>query len=208
MSAYSNLMWHMLVQVMIVVFLVVAVSGLGVGVGLILSSQKTSQLFHGLNRWFSTRHALKAVEIPHGTDAFAHQYQRWLAGGFVLGGLIAAFGLVAAVDVVAVSKIVAEKRAAAFVAVLIDCARWFLVVGSLAGVVVGAMLLFYPNAEVTLERFTNKWVSSRRVVRNWDDMHMNLDVLVEAHPVPAGWLLACTSAAAMLCAVFMLVRYY
>jgi len=33
-------------------------------------------------------------------------------------------------------------------------------------------------------------------------------VLVEAHPVPAGWLLACTSAAAMLCAVFMLVRYY
>jgi len=30
---------------MIVVFLVVAVSGLGVGVGLILSGQRTSQLF-------------------------------------------------------------------------------------------------------------------------------------------------------------------
>jgi hypothetical protein len=50
--------------------------------------------------------------------------------------------------------------------------------------------------------------ASRRVVRNWDDMHMNLDMLVEAHPAPAGWLLACTSAAAVLCAVFMLVRYY
>jgi hypothetical protein len=83
-----------------------------------------------------------------------------------------------------------------------------MIVGSLAGVVVGATLLFYPNAEVTLERFTNKWVSSRRVVRNWDDMNLTLDLLFEAHPAPAGWLLACTSAAAVLCAVFMLVRYY
>jgi hypothetical protein len=49
---------------------------------------------------------------------------------------------------------------------------------------------------------------SRRVVRGWDDLHVSLDRLVEAHPVPAGWLLACTSAAAALCAVVMLVRYF
>lgn len=208
MGALGNLMWHIVVQVMIVLFLVVAVSGLGVGVGLILSSQRTSQLFHGLNRWFSTRHALKAVEVPHETDRVAHRYQRWLAGGFVLGGLIAIFGLVAAVDVVALSKIFAARRAAGFVAVVLDCARWFLIVGSAAGVVVGAMLLFYPDAESRLETFTNRWVSSRRVVRSWDDMHLTLDLLVEAHPIPAGWLLACTSAAAVFCAVFMLVRYY
>ena len=208
MGAYSNVMWQVLVQVLIVVFLVVSISGLAVGVGLLVSSEKTSQLFHGLNRWFSTRHALKAVEVPHEMDAVAHRYQRWLAGGFVLGGLISIFGLLAAVDVVALSRVVAEKRMASFVAVLIDSARWFLIVGSAAGVVIGAMLLFYPNAEGALEKFTNRWVSSRRVVRNWDDMHMTLDLLVEAHPKPAGWLIACTSAAAVLCAVFMLVRYY
>lgn len=208
MGAFASLLSHVVVQAMIVLFLIVAVSGLGVGIGLILSSQKTSQLFHRLNRWFSTRHALKAVEVPRETDRVAHKYQRWLAGGFVLGGLIAIFGLVAAVDVVALSKIVAEKRAAAFVAVILDCVRWFLIVGSAAGVVVGAMLLFYPDAEIKLEAFTNRWVSSRRVVRSWDDMHLTLDLLVEAHPAPAGWLLACTSVAAVLCAVFMLVRYY
>jgi hypothetical protein len=208
MGAFGNLMWHMVVQAMIVLFLVVAISGLGVGVGLILSSQRTAQLFHTLNRWFSTRHALKVVEVPHETDRVAHRYQRWLAGGFVLGGLIAIFGLVAAVDVVALSNIVAERRAAAFVAVVLDCTRWFLIIGSVAGVVVGAMLLFYPDAESKLEAFTNRWVSSRQVVRSWDDMHLTLDLLVEAHPTPAGWLLACTSAAAVFCAVFMLVRYY
>ena len=208
MGAYSNLLWHLLVQVLMVLFLVVAVSGLAVGVGLLVSSQRTSQLFHVLNRWFSTRHALKAVEVPVETDRAAHQYQRWLAAGFVLGGLIAIFGLVVAVDVAAVSKIVAEQRYAAFVAIALDCARWFLILGSAAGVVVGAMLLFYPNAEMMLESFTNKWVSSRRISRSWDDMHLTLDTLVEAHPTPAGWILACTSAGAVLCAVFMLGRYY
>lgn len=208
MGAYSNLMWHMLVQVLIVMFLVVAVSGLGVGVGLILSSQKTSALFHRLNRWVSTRHALKAVEVPRETDRIAHQYQRWLAGTFVLGGLIAIFGLVTSVDAAAISGIFAQKRLVPFVAVILDSVRWFLIVGSAAGVVVGVMLLFYPNAESALERFTNQWVSSRRIARSGDDMHMTLDMLVEAHPTPAGWILACTSAAAVLCAVFMLVRYY
>jgi hypothetical protein len=208
MGAYNNLLWHLLVQVLIVVFLVVAVSGMVVGVGLLVSSQRTSLIFHALNRWVSTRHVLKPVEVPVETDRAAHQYQRWLAAGFVLGGLIAIFGLVAAVDVAAVSRIVVDSRYVPFVAVVLDCARWFLILGSVAGVVVGAMLVFYPNAETTLERFTNRWVSSRRISRSWDDMHMTLDILVEAHPRPAGIVLACTSAAAVLCAIFMLVRFY
>jgi hypothetical protein len=115
---------------------------------------------------------------------------------------------VAAIDVVALSRIVVEKRMVSFVAVILDSVRWFLIVGSVAGVAIGAMLLFYPNAEVALERFTNRWVSSRRVVRHWDDMHMTLDVLVEAHPMPAGLIIAATSAAAAACAIFMMVRYY
>jgi hypothetical protein len=109
--------------------------------------------------------------------------------------------------VVALSKVLAEGSAAEFVATVLDWVRWLLLVGSVAGVLVGAVLLFHPNAESRLEAFTNRWVSPR-VVRGWDDVHVNLDRLVEAHPVPAGWLLACTSAAAALCAVFMLVRYF
>src|SRR5262245_55486899 len=130
MGAYGNLLWQLLVQFLIVLFLVVAVSGLAVGVGLIVSSQRTSQLFHSLNRWISTRHALRPVEVPLETERVTHQYQRWLAGCFVLGGLVAVFFLITAVDVAAVSKIVANTRYASFVAIALDCVRWFLVLGS------------------------------------------------------------------------------
>jgi len=160
-----------------------------------------------VNRWVSTRHALKSVEIPRDTDRLAHRYQRWVAGGFVLGGLIAIFGLAAGVDANALSVAFTEKRFVPVVAIAFDSAKWFLIVGSTFGVVIGGMLLFYPNAESTLERFANQWVSPRRLTRSWDDMHMNLDTLVEAHPKPAGWIIACTSAAAVICAIVMLVRY-
>jgi len=208
MGATSNVMWQLLVQFLIVLFLVVAVSGLAVGVGLIVSSQKIVQLFHGMNRWVSTRHVLKSVEVPRDTDRLAHRYQRWVAGGFVLGGLIAIFGLAAGVDVRAISAALTDKRMMPVVSVAVDTVKWFLIVGSAAGVVIGGMLLFYPNAEMTIEKFANQWVSSRQAIRSGDDMHMNLDALVEAHPKPAGWIIACTSAAAVIFGFLMLVRYY
>lgn len=208
MGAYSNLTWQLLVQFLIVLFLVVAVSGLAVGVGLIASSLKMVEYFRVLNRWVSTRHVLKSVEVPRETDRLAHRYHRWVAAGFVLGGLISIFGLLAGLDPSAVGRAFAEKRFAPAVIVAVESAKWVLIAGSAFGIVVGAMLLFYPNAESTLERFANQWVSPRRVTRSWDDMHMNLDTLVEAHPRPAGWIIACTSAAAVICAIIMLVRYY
>ena len=208
MGSYSNLTWQLLVQFLIVLFLVVAISGLAVGLGLIASSPKLVGYFHVLNRWVSTRHVLRPVEVPVDTERATHRHYRWLAGGFVLGGLISIFGLLAGLDATAVGAAFAEKRFVPVVAIAVESTKWFLIAGSALGVVVGAMLLFYPNAESKLERLANKWVSPRRVTRTWDDMHMNLDALVEAHPRPAGWIIACTSAAAVICAVIMLARYY
>jgi len=208
MGAYSNLTWQLLVQFLIVLFLVVSVSGLVVGVGLIASSPKIVEYFHVLNRWVSTRHVLRPVEVPVDTERATHRHYRWLAGGFVLGGLISIFGLFAGLDATAVGTAFAEKRFAPVVAIAVESTKWVLIVGSALGVVVGAMLLFYPNAEGMLERFANQWVSPRRATRSWDDMHMNLDALVEAHPKAAGWVIACTSVAAVICAIIMLVRYY
>jgi len=208
MASYSNFMWQLFIQFSMVSFLVVAVAGLAVGAGLIISSQKTAELFHVLNRWVSTRHALKSVEVPRDTDRAAHRYQRWLASGFVFGGLISVFGLAAGLDASAVSSAFAQGPFVPVVAIAVESAKWFLIAGSAFGIVVGGMLIFYPNAESTLERYANRWVSSRSVVRTWDDMHMTLDRLVEAHPRPAGWIIASTSAAAVIAGLIMLARYY
>lgn len=208
MASYSNLMWQLLVQFLMVSFLVVAVAGLAVGIGLLVSSQRTVQAFQLLNHWVSTRHVLKPVEVPIETERVSHSYPRWLAGGFVLGGLTSILGLAAGFNTSAISAAVADQRFVPVVAIAVESVKWFLILGSGLGVVVGAMLLLYPNAESTLERYANRWVSSRQMARGGDDMHMTLDRLVEAHPKPAGWIIACTSAAAVLFGFLMLARYY
>jgi len=113
-----------------------------------------------------------------------HRHHRWLAAGFVLGGLIAIFGLFAGLDATAVSGGVCREafRASG------RHRRGKRKVGSdrrqrpgRAGRRDAALL---SEAESTLERFANKWVSSRRVTRSWTTMHMNLDTLRRG-PSPA-----------------------
>jgi hypothetical protein len=207
MGAYNNIVWQLLAQTLVTVFLIVGVMGLATGIGLVVSTAKTVHIFRVLNRWISTRHVLKSVEIPRETERVSHRFARWIAGGFVIGGIISVFGLIARVDVTALSVLLARGNSLPLVAIALESVRLFLVVGSSVGVVVGIMLLFYPNAEITLEKYANMWVSSRQIAgRHMDDMHMTLDNLVEANPRPAGWIIACTSAAAVVYGLIMMLR--
>src|SRR5256885_5542414 len=168
MGSSSNLAWQLLVQFLIVLFLIVSVSGLAVGVGLITTTPRIVATFHLLNRWVSTRHALRPIEVPVDTERVTHRHHRWLAAGFVLGGLIAIFGLSAGLDATAVSAAFATKRFAPVVAIGVESAKGGMIARSAVGVLGGAMPLFYPNAESTLEWVVNKWVAARPATRSLD----------------------------------------
>lgn len=204
---YSNLVLQWAIQFFAVSLMVFGAIGVAVGAGLVVSSQKTFLLFRAVNRWISTRHALKPVELPRDTDRIAHKYRKWIGIAFVVVGAISVFGLVARFDPSAVSVALAKSTGRPLVAWIAESVRWFLAIGSVFAVVVGGMLVLYPDAESTLERFANRWISSRRIFRGADEMHMTLDRLVEAHPAPFGWIVGCTSAAAVIYGLVMLVRY-
>src|SRR5437899_10137075 len=161
MGTYSNLTWQLLVQFLLVLFLIVAVSGLAVGVGLIASSPKIVGYFHMLNRWVSTRHVLRPVEVPFDTERVTHRHHRWLAAGFVLGGLVSIFGLFAGLDANAVGAAFAAKRFAPVVAIAVESAKWVLIAGSALGVGGGPLPLFYPYPECTLETLTQRRFAPR-----------------------------------------------
>jgi hypothetical protein len=207
MAPFSVQLWQMFMQFVMLSFVVFGALGLAVGVGLIASSQKTLRVFQVVNRWISTRSVLKQVEVPHDTDRIAHKYRHWIGVAFIVFGAIATFGLIARIDVSALSEMFAKGEMRPLAALIVQCVRWFLIVGSVGGLAVGAMLLLSPTAEDTLERFTNKWVSTRRIARGGDEMHLTLDRLVEAHPAPSGWIVACAAAAVMIYGLVMLGRY-
>ena len=117
-----------------------------------------------------------------------HGHRRALGYALIAGGAFSSVGLLAGVDAAAVGASFARGD----------------VVRVVAGVAVGLLLRFSPDALAILEKHANRWVSSRRALRGTDDQNLALDRLVEAHPVPAGWILACTTLGAAAYAATLL----
>jgi hypothetical protein len=204
MPSHYDLIWQLLFHFFIVVVLVFASFGFAVGIGLIVSSARTLRFVQVMNRWVSTRGALRALDVPRSTEQFWHRNRRWVGWSLIAGGIFATFGLVAGFNAAAVGAVFAKGDMVRLVAIVATTLRWFLVVGSVAGVVIGYMLCFSPDALATLEKYANRWFSPRNILRGGDDMHLTLDRLVEAHPGPAGWILACTALGAVAYAVTLL----
>lgn len=200
----KDLIWRILFQFFITVVLVFASVGFVVGIGLIVSSARTLRFFQVVNRWVSTRGAFRALDAPHSTEQFSHRHRRWVGWALIAGGVFATFGLVAGFNAAAVAAVFAKGDMGRLIAMVAEALRWFLIVGSIAGVVIGAMLCFFPEALASLERHANRWFTARNVVRGGDDMRLTLDKLVEAHPGPSGWILACTALGAAAYAVTLL----
>jgi hypothetical protein len=203
MSSADHLLWQLLFQVVVVLVLVFASVGVALGVGLIVASARVLGLFAVVNRWVSTRGTFKALEVQRSSELLSHRYRLWIGCALIAGGLFAAIGLVARMDPAAVGVTFARGDMATVLAVAAGTVKWFLVVGSVAGVAVG-VLLFFPGALARVEGLANRWISTRRIARRADEAHLGLDRLVEAHPGPAGWILACTSLGAAIYAVVLL----
>jgi len=94
------------------------------------------------------------------------------------------------------------------VAIAVESTKWVLIVGVARSRRGRRDAALYPIRGKHARKIRKPVGVARRATRSWDDMHMNLDALVEAHPKPAGWIIACTSAAGVISAIIMLVRYY
>jgi len=205
MPSNVNLIWQLLFQFFIVLVLLFASVGFAAGIGLIFASAKTLRFFHVMNRWISTRGAFRALDVPRSTEQFSHRHRRWVGWALIAGGMFAAYGLVAGFNSTAVVATFAKGDMIPLVAIVAVTVRWFLIIGSVAGVVIGAMLCIFPDALATTEKYANRWISPRNVLQGGDDMRLTLDKLVEAYPGPSGWILACTTLGAAAYAAALLV---
>jgi hypothetical protein len=177
-------------QFIVVLFLAAGVALLAIGLGLLFNSAGTLRFFSRMNRWVSTRRTLRPVEIPRETGEAVQKYRRWIGVVFIAGGLFAIYGLLAQYNAKAAILLLGlEIFKPAFASWVVDSARWVLVAGNLAGIVVGVLLVFFPQALAGLEARGARWYSERHVVRDREKMNLALDNWVERFPRVAGCII-------------------
>jgi hypothetical protein len=185
LNSHAFVQW--LAQSLAIFFLLGGFVVLAVGLGLFFNSERTLRLFGPMNRWVSMRRTTRPLEIARDTRPIVLRHRRLIAAACILGGVFALYGLFTHFDAKAVIYVYRlEIFKPSFAGWIADSARWILIVGNAAAIVIGLALAFSPSAVAKLEAAGSRWYSERQATKGADDMKTPLDDRVAAYPRYSG----------------------
>lgn len=207
----SGLIERVVIPTVVIFVLLGGLAGALLGAALVWRSDATLRFMTRMNRWVSTRQALRPLDVPHGVHGPTASLRRWLGGFLVFGGALSVASLLVRLDVLRrghyVPGVDLERW---FVSgMILQTMKWVLVVGGAFAVVVGVLMLFFPARLVAFEARMDRWYSSRRLLQAEEKMVMPLEPRVEANPRAAGLVIGAASllvAAGMVVLIFAKLR--
>lgn len=199
-----GLLERVIVPALVIFLLVGSVASALFGLALVFRTEKALAFMRSMNRWVSTRRALRPAEMPYAPRVESRRGRLLLALFLLLGGLFALYALLWRLQIPRVAVVLGVNLQKWFViGVALQTMKWFLVLGSALAVAVGVLMLFVPARLAALEARLDRWYSTRQALpAGGESMRYPLDTLVEASPRAAGWLIA---AASLLVAAAMTV---
>lgn len=202
-----SVLWKMVLAPFLkVLALCGSAAGVVLGACLVVRSEPTLRALRGMNRWISTRRALKALEVPRSLAQRTRGRRLWLGLALAAAGAYVLIVLIWTFDGPRVVSALRTAAPAALTAVAVEWARWVLVAGAAFAVAVGLMMALAPGALESFEAWSNRWISSRQALQGGDTMHLALDRLVEAFPRSAGALILVLSLAGCAASIVLLLR--
>lgn len=167
-------------------------AGALLGLALVFRTGKALAFVRSMNRWVSTRRALRPAELPRNVTATTRRGRVVLAVFLLLGGLFALYVLLLRIEIPRMALIVGVNlKRWFFTSIALQTLKWFLVLGSALALVVGFLILFFPGRLAALEARLDKWYSTRHVLPpTGEAMRYPLEMMVEGAPRAAGWVIA------------------
>jgi hypothetical protein len=184
----------------LVLFLLIGgLGGAALGAALIWRSDVALRFVARMNRWVSTRQALRALETPRMLEAPSPGLRRWLGAFLLFGGALGVALLLARLHVERAGFVPGVDLRRWFLSgVALATTKWLLVAGAAFAFAIGLLMLFFPERLAALEIRMNRWYSPRRLLAAEETMHMPLEPRVAAHPRAAGWIIGAASLAVAL----------
>src|SRR5260370_19473696 len=185
------LLERVLVPSLVLILLIGSLASITFGLALVFRTEQALSFMRGMNRWVSSRRALKELEVPRHVEEPRKAGKHLLALFLVGGGGYALYFLLARVEIPHTAVVLGVDLTRLFLAGLaLPTLKWFLVAGSVLAVAVGILMLFFPRVLAAFEGGMNRWYSTRKLVpTSGESMKFPLERLVEASPPPSGWII-------------------
>jgi hypothetical protein len=183
---------RVLVPTLLIFLVIGSCASVLLGLALVFRTEKALAVVRSMNRWVSTRRALRQAELPRTVAVTTRRSRVVLALFLLLGGLFALYVLLLRIEIPRAALILGVNLKRWFLtSIALQTVKWFLVAGSALAVVVAVLILFFPGRLAALEARLDKWYSTRHVLPpTGEAMRYPLEMMVEGSPRAAGWLIA------------------
>jgi hypothetical protein len=177
--------------------LIASVFSFVVGIALLSGSHRALSFFDLMNRWVSVRKMMKPLSTPHFIEPMLLKRRNILGSGIIVGAS-ATILLLAQADLASALSLFNGSLSQPEITGVAENLKEFLLVGNAICLLVGAMIIFYPDFLATVESYTDRWYSTRKRMEPLDRMHMEVDCWVLKHPTSVGLALCILSFSAGL----------
>ncbi|MEA5444949.1 hypothetical protein VCB98_03850 [Gammaproteobacteria bacterium AB-CW1] len=184
----------MLLEAAVLFFIIVGLLAAALGLILMLAPDGFQRMAEGFNRQWSTRRAMRELELPRYYERFFYRHHRWAGGLILLAALWFFFGFVLHLS--------PAEAAGALPGIpwIWEALFWFLIVANAAAAVIALVILLRPSALKPLEKIANHWVSVRQATRKMEESDNRFDDFARRHHRATGFIL-------VLAGVFLMVSF-
>ncbi len=191
MNAYAPFLKFVgaIVQQTVFIFLALgAVFALAFGLLLLLRSETAFRISAGVNRWVSTRSAIRPLEEHRSISRPLYRMHR-LVGVLICGGaLLSLVVLGMPSGEAAIVKSLAGIGPPRMAAWLAESLRAILLVGNFGALLFGLVFIVRPSALKSLEAWADRRISARKSTKPLEEIHLPADRFARAHPQLLGVL--------------------
>jgi hypothetical protein len=175
-------------QTVFIFLLAGAAFALIAGLILLLDSARAFRIAAVLDRWISTRAALRPLEEHHSIAKPLYRMHR-LVGALVCAGALYSLSVLGTpAGEAAISKTLSGIGTARFSAWMSESLRYILLTGNFFAFIFGLVFIVRPSALKGLEAWADRKVSGRRSTKPLEEMRRPADQFVRAHPKLIGAL--------------------
>lgn len=193
MKTVIDLAAQTLGPVLYIILLAGAVVGLVIGVLLVVDSARVMRWNHALNRWFSTRQALRPLEEPRDLKRTLYRWHRVLGVVLFAGALYTLDVLIFRYQGAALVRVFRAAGNPTLLDIVFESIRIALIVGNIAALLAALVLVFRPSLLKGLEAWGDRQYSGRAATKPLDVMHYQPDDFVRARPRVVGVLVTIAS---------------
>lgn len=172
-----------ILQQTIFIFLALgAVFALAAGLLLVFRSEVAFRISERVNRWVSTRAAIRPLEAPHSISRPLYRMHR-LVGVLICAGALYSLSVLGTPSgEAAIVKTLAGIGAPKISAWLAESLRAILLTGNLGALLFGLVFIVRPSALKSLEAWADRRISARKSTKPLEEVHLSADRFTRAHP--------------------------